>query len=71
MNRITFRYIDFPTFHKESMRFHTLESAFKHYGFKTHEREFRPFTFNTSSMAGTFVDSLSEEEYTWFVLRWS
>ena len=58
MKRITFFTVNFPKFYLTSKR-RTYEEDFKDAGFKTAVRE------------GYCLYSLSEKEYTVFVLRWS
>ena len=65
MNRVHFKLRDFPKFNKYAIDIrnnnyainYTWEDVFAAAGYKTYQ-------------FGNF-HSLSEEEYTWFVLRWS
>lgn len=59
MKRITFCTVKFPKFHNLTSKRRTYEEDFEDAGFKTAVRE------------GYCLYSLSEKEYTVFVLRWS
>lgn len=65
MNRIYFGMSKFPKFVDETVEYRTWQDSFKQFGFKTYEIiDFESPNFSQH------CHSLSEEEYTWFVLRW-
>jgi|688.fasta_scaffold33487_15 hypothetical protein len=63
MNRVYFNIKDFPNFRKEALNYSgTLDDTMRRMGYKT-------ATFKANGTVNAW--GLSEEEYTWFVLRWS
>jgi hypothetical protein len=61
MNRVYFNISDFPKFIDAAESCTSWTESFSKFGYKSYEHAYRKDRRN----------SLSAEEYTWFVLRWS